>query len=86
MDPRIIASYLSIICEYSMNWPTAELVNQWRVFPRIFSIWWLVFTDHVGTWYMALPNPTTDQAGWAGSVVLAAAAWFKFYVESGPHK
>jgi hypothetical protein len=53
------------------------------LFPRAFSIFFLWFMGDVGEWFMALDVPSTEQAGFAGAVVAAGAAWFKFYVESG---
>jgi len=63
---------------------TADHINRWRIFPRLFSIWFGFLAAHVAEWFMALPTPTAEQSAFAGVVMTAAAAWFKFYVESGP--
>ena len=65
---------------------TARSVNAWRVFPRLFSIWFGYIATIVAQWYMDLVDPTVEQSGFAGVVITAAAAWFKFYVESGNAK
>jgi len=62
---------------------TPEQLNAWRAFPRLFSILFGYLVYSVAHWFMALPVPTTEQAAFASTIVAAAAAWFKFYVESG---
>lgn len=64
---------------------TPEQFNAWRVFPRLFSVLYGVLLWYVVDWYVTLPAPTTEQSGFAAAIVAGAAAWFKFYVESGNH-
>lgn len=59
------------------------LFRKYRIVPVLMSALFAVLLHRVTEWYMALPNPTTGQSGFAGAMLTAAAAWFKFYVESG---
>lgn len=61
---------------------TKDILNKYRIFPRIFAGFYLYYMSKVLEWAMALPDPS--QAEWlVMGVVAAAAAFFKFYVESG---
>ena len=61
----------------------ADILSQYRVFPRLFSIAYLFLLFEASRWFMALPVPTTEQAGFVATMVATAAAWFKFYVDGG---
>ena len=60
-----------------------ETISAYRVFPRIFSIFYLYLAGHVAFWFMGLPDPTGEQSAYAVSTGAVAVAWFKFYVEGG---
>ncbi len=60
-----------------------DVLNKYRVFPRIFAIFYMVWMAIVMDWAMIQPDLSTGQAGFVSSVVLAAAAFFKFYTETG---
>lgn len=60
---------------------TADLLKQYRLFPRIFSLIFLYLLYDVADWFMQLQVPSTEQAGFAATMVATAAAWFKFYVD-----
>lgn len=62
---------------------TAEWIAQHRVFPRVFSIFYLYGMHDVSNWFMKLDAPSTEQAAFATGVITVAAAWFKFYVDAG---
>lgn len=65
--------------------PLYKTLHNWRVFPRLFSIFYLYIMYEVVQWGMALGGDISASAtGLVGTVVGAGAAWFKFYVESGP--
>lgn len=66
-----------------MKDPLHTQINNWRVWPRLFSILYAILIFQVGSWFMILENPSTEQAAFATVVVTSAAAWFKFYVSSG---
>jgi len=57
--------------------------RKYRVVPVLMSAFFAVLTANVTRWYMALPEPSLGQSGFAGTMLTAVAAWFKFYVESG---
>jgi len=57
--------------------------RKYRVVPVLMSGLFAFLTTEVTAWYMALPDPSGGQSGFAGAMLTAAAAWFKFYVESG---
>lgn len=63
---------------------TPEMLNKWRALPRLLVLLYGALVWNVCEWYMTLPDPTTEQSAFAGSIVVGAAGWFKFYVESGP--
>lgn len=60
-----------------------ETLDNYRVFPRLFSILFIILLWITATWFMGLADPTNAQAGFAGTMVATAAAFFKFYVNSG---
>jgi len=62
-----------------------DTLNEYRVFPRLFAIFYLYWMSEVLVWAMALHNP--KEAEWLVAAVIAgAAAYFKFYVETGCNK
>lgn len=62
---------------------TPQAVNDWRLVPRLLVAGYSVFVWKVGIWFMSLPTPTVEQAGFASMVIGAAAGVFKFYTHSG---
>ena len=67
------------------NEPFYKIFHNWRVFPRVFSIFYLYIMYETVMWGLSLGNEISASAtGLVGTVVGAGAAWFKFYVESGP--
>ena len=69
-----------------MSEPAYTLMRKYRVFPVIFSAFYLHIMLEVYAWYTTLPAPTDGQGLFAGATMAAGAAWFKFYVESGNKK
>ncbi len=61
----------------------SDKLTAYRVFPRSFSVFYLYCSYQVTTWFISLPVPSMEQAGFASAFAATAAAWFKFYVESG---
>ncbi len=58
----------------------AELLNEFRVMPRILiGLYGWVFWD-VAQWFMTIDNPTAAQAAFVSTMVGAAAAFFGLYV------
>ena len=62
---------------------TPDKISAYRVFPRIFSIFYLYCSYQVSIWFMLLDKPTTEQSAYAIAFAGTAAAWFKFYVDGG---
>jgi len=60
-----------------------DAFSAYRVFPRAFAIFYLLLTYQVCHWAMALPDMSNAQAAFVASIVAGAAAYFKFYVETG---
>ena len=64
-------------------WLAPEYFNRWRIFPRAFIIFYFWLAFEAAMWFMGLPNPSPSQAGFAGAIISAGAAWFGLYVNSG---
>lgn len=60
-----------------------DILRRFRVFPRLFAIFYMIAMYETLDWAMDVDNLTTQQAGMVSVVVGAAAAFFKFYVDSG---
>lgn len=63
-----------------------KLLDSYRIFPRVFSVFYLYLMYQTWEWYTLLIIPSAEQSAFAASFVASAAAWFKFYVESGGSK
>ena len=63
-------------------WIAPEYFSRWRIFPRVFISMYIYLLYAVTMWFMALPDPNTQQAGLVSVVVGAGAAWFGLYVNS----
>lgn len=61
----------------------ADVLNEYRVFPRLFAVLYAVLVAVTSTWFMGLADPSAAQAGFVSAIATASAAYFKFYVESG---
>ena len=53
-----------------------------RIFPRAFISVYIYLLYDVVQWFMALPDPNTQQAGLVSVIVGAGAAWFGLYISS----
>ena len=62
----------------------AYMVDQWRIFPRLFITTYIYLLYKVVIWYMDLAAPSMEQSGLVSVVVGAGAAWFGLYCGSGP--
>ena len=65
---------------------TPEQFDKWRPVPRLLVALYGFMCWHVTDWFMALPDPTTQQVTFATAIWGGAAAWFGFYVNSGGKK
>lgn len=57
----------------------AQAVDAWRIFPRVFIGMYLYLLYVSFNWFIALPDPTTQQASLISVVIGAGAAWFGLY-------
>jgi hypothetical protein len=59
---------------------TPELLNRWRIWPRlIITLYGLAFY-RTTEWFMALPDPTNAQSAFVSVIVGAGAGFFGIYV------
>jgi hypothetical protein len=61
----------------------AELIDAYRIFPRIFFGAYIFLFIYAGMWAMSLPALSATQAGLVGTIITAGAAWSKFYNDTG---
>ena len=62
------------------NWIfLAQMVDSWRIFPRVFVCVYIVLLYKVVIWFMALPEPNLEQSALVSIVVGAMAAVFGIY-------
>ncbi len=60
-----------------------DILNTYRVFPRLFAVFYLYITWEVWVWVKATPELTSPQSAFAMAIVAGAVGYFKFYVDSG---
>ena len=60
----------------------AYMVDQWRIFPRLFITTYIYLLYKVVIWYMDLSAPSMEQSGLVSVVVGAGPAWFGLYTGS----
>lgn len=63
--------------------PLHEIVDRWRIAPRLMVIGYGYMMWDVAQWFMALDEPTGPQAAFVSTLVGAAAGVFGLYVNSG---
>ena len=61
----------------------AEIVNDFRVWPRLLISMYGYLVYEVTLWYMTLPDPSAPQSSFLALIWGASAAWFGLYVKSG---
>lgn len=61
----------------------AEVIDAWRIIPRIILLFYGLMVWDVVTWYMALATPTTTQMGLVTTIVGTAALVIGLYNNSG---
>ena len=68
-----------------MKWWTdlATVVDAWRILPRVFCAGYISLTMEVTHWFMALPDPTSQQASLVTIVVGGAVGFFTAYATTG---
>ena len=61
----------------------AELIDAYRVFPRLFIAAYIVLVLYSGWWIFSLPVIETVHTGLVLGILAVGAAWFNSYVKSG---
>jgi hypothetical protein len=60
-----------------------EIFDQWRVIPRLLMITMLISTYRVVEWYMALPDPSTQQTTLVSIMTGMLSGSFGLFLGSG---
>ena len=60
-----------------------DTFEQWRVIPRLLMIMMLISTYRVVEWYMALPDPTTQQTTLVSIMTGMLSGSFGLFLGSG---
>jgi len=60
-----------------------DTFDQWRVIPRLLMIMMLISTYRVVEWYMALPDPTTQQTTLVSIMTGMLSGSFGLFLGSG---
>ena len=60
-----------------------EMLDNWRVIPRLLIFMYAVVFYQTMNWFMLLENPNNAQAGFVSVIVGAGAAWFGLYAGTG---
>lgn len=63
--------------------PFYDLLNKYRIVPRIMVSGYGYMLVQTSDWFMALPDPTGPQAAFISTIWGASAAFFGFYLNSG---
>ena len=61
----------------------AFMVDQWRIFPRLFLTVYIFLLYYAAMWFMGLEAPSLEQSGLVSVLVGAGAAWFGLYAGTG---
>ena len=61
----------------------AELVDAYRVFPRIFLLGYGALCWKVGLWFMVLDKPSAEQSAFVTIIVSVFAPLANWYMQSG---
>ena len=62
---------------------TPELVDQWRLLPRLVMLVMIVMTYRVVEWFMDLPDPNPEQAALVSVMTGALTGAFGLFLGSG---
>lgn len=60
----------------------AELINRYRIVPRLIVLSTLWLTWKLTYWFMQLPDPTGEQTAFVTGFTAGAVAFFKFYMHT----
>ena len=62
---------------------TPEMLDRWRVLPRMVMLVMIVMTYRVVEWFMALPDPNPEQAALVSVMTGALTGAFGLFLGSG---
>ena len=65
---------------------TPQLVNEWRILPRVIVALFMYLCYWVASWYMNLGDPSTQQAAFVSTVFATVPMVFNFYCQTGDKK
>lgn len=60
----------------------SEMVNSFRIFPRVFITVYMILLYKSVDWFMNLSDPSVSQAGLISTIIGSGAAWFGLYTRS----
>jgi len=65
-----------------------ELINKWRIIPRLMALASLIMGLEITHWYVVTlgKDATTEQTAFASTVILAIVGLWKWYMETGNPK
>ena len=64
----------------------SNMIDSWRIFPRMFLSVYIFLLYYATMWFMALPDPSLEQSGLISVIVGAGAAWFGLYAGTAKDK
>ena len=53
----------------------SNMIDAWRIFPRLFLTVYIFLLYYSTMWFMNLPDPSLEQSGLISVIVGAGAAW-----------
>ena len=79
-----MASVRGIISMNKQKWlDLAEIIDAYRIFPRLFFGSYIALFLWTGIWATTLPVLSATQVGLVGTLTTVGAAWFNMYVKTG---
>ena len=64
----------------------SNMIDAWRIFPRLFLTVYIFLLYYSTMWFMNLPDPSLEQSGLISVIVGAGAAWFGLYAGTAKDK
>ena len=61
----------------------AEILDAYRVFPRLFMVAYIILAFYTGFWAIGLETVGTIDVALVSAVLGVGAAWFGLYVKTG---
>ena len=64
----------------------SNMIDAWRIFPRLFLTVYIFLLYYSTMWFMNLPDPSLELSGLISVIVGAGAAWFGLYAGTAKDK